>query len=624
MENKKRYSKFLALFLFISFLFLFSFVFNIQNTKAVSCTQNEICTTSDGCDGIRYCTNGQYGGCVKNNPSCGSGTARCGDGVCNGTETSSNCSADCSGGGGACEASSCVVNGVPKACGQKSYCGYPCSACPGGQTCYGEPALQPTKYNCGGTCSDTDFILPAYNGDRFKYLNYFEKGTVTDRTSKPSTDYCTNDKNNLTPSKDNKGEFLVEYYCMDPTYAIKDGYDGYVQKRAKTCEFGCENGACNKTCVPTKTGKDYPGQCGLFFDDGCTKYGLDLSKNCKNEKVNKYCDSETKKCTKLVPKNCCVGLWGAVKQGDTFLNEPCFNLKNTDCKKKSGCYWITPLSPAKPFCGNLYAKDVDSDMKENQPACQSSIILTNTANRITKTTDFLKNNNCRTLNFFTQSHENKEECGPLYAYISACYECNGSDCAYYGVNATGCSIYQDESEVDMQAKMLYVKLWNKHDKTTIFSIRAKQTVANSCTPTDETVNIGYNGISYIYPSCDPIYEMNNKIFYGIFGGGGCFGKDMLQARGEIAICRGTDNNKYKLMCCAATNNEDSKWNWVFVNYDNPQCPSPTAFSNILRNTSGLLRPITDTFSNLIVIVTSAVSVAVVGIWWLISKIFLKK
>ena len=91
-----------------------------------------------------------------------------------------------------------------------------------------------------------------------------------------------------------------------------------------------------------------------------------------------------------------------------------------------------------------------------------------------------------------------------------------------------------------------------------------------------------------------------------------------------SVCQGTNKNKYKLMCCRATNDEDSKWNWTFVNYNNPQCPSPTAFSNILRNTSSLLKPITDTFSNLIVIITSAISAAVVGIWWLISKFLLKK
>ena len=148
-------------------------------------------------------------------------------------------------------------------------------------------------------------------------------------------------------------------------------------------------------------------------------------------------------------------------------------------------------------------------------------------------------------------------------------------------------------------------------------------MSTSCTPTAETVNIGYNTVSYIYPSCDPIYAMNEN-GNGFDDGGGCFGKISLQAREEIVTCQGTNKNKYKLMCCRATNDEDSKWNWTFVNYNNPQCPSPTAFSNILRNTSSLLKPITDTFSNLIVIITSAVSVAVVGIWWLVSKFLLKK
>lgn len=694
-------NKFFLLLTFFAFVVLFGFVFNIQPAKAVSCTQNEICYVNVGnisCDGIRYCTNGQYGGCVKNNSNCGGGvTARCGDGVCNGTETSTTCFADCGGGGGGgggtCDPA--TVNCEGKICGAYGGCGVICQgSCTGGKFC------DPKTIKCmnANLCIDSDNTITQegyFNGESYrvkgttKSTNFYT-GEVTEKTDSCAGPkslneyYCVKggDGNIATDSRlcsynypacidgacykpcvldfdcvgSTKGKFCdtTTHQCgarkcdkkpdgKDPyvrgtvtdingvestdlcyeeekkVYEYSCNANGLAEWEINSCPYGCKDGACNKTCTPTITEKNcqnkYPGQCKPNSYDGCGNF-LDCSGSCPNKQ---YCNIGTRQCTKLPPKNCCIGLWGADSGKQIVTEDPCYKLKKTNCLKQD-CNWITPLSPAQPFCGNRTAKWIDEDMKNNQPSCQSSIILPQDDDATDKTLEFIKNNNCRTRVFNILEHTSPAYCGPLYEYLSACYKCDAGSCAFSRVKHGGCSISANKQEIEDGALGLWGLLRANNDKTSIWEIATNQAPSTRCMPTRQTVKVSWNGIKNTYESCDTIRSY-------------LFCVDTIPVSNPAIICIENSGDLKIAKCCPYL----SYWSkWAFVSSAKDKCPvigptstsTPPTFSNLLRNVASLLKSasnaLNNAFSNVVLDVVFAISVALVGIWWLVLRFFLKK
>src|SRR3989344_2832939 len=625
--------------IFISLIFLFGFVLNIPRASAVACTQNEVCTISNNCQGITRCVNGQYGPCEDVNSCGGGGGAKCGDGVCNGTETSSNCPADCGGGGGGakCDPASCNKgsDGKPVPCGQKSYCGYTCSFCASG-VCYA--SSQPEKYICDKTCTDTDQYpntLPnKIPEDRLYHINKFKKGTVTDRSGKKYTDKCADDKT------------LTEYYCQNLTYAIKEGFDGYVKSAPINCPNGCKNGVCleckqnsdcanstkgkfcdqkkgvcSKTCKP-KTCKDYAGQCGAVMDNGCGWY-INCIENCSGAKP--YCDDD-RKCTKMPAKNCCIAIYNPItepeKKCETIKKEKECNALIDDDGGKA-CLWDDLAGyPPKKKCIPSVVLLSYHEMEKINPACQKSLFLplTGDPNAQQEQENFFKNTNCGTQRYWYNYHGSKKDCQPLFGKMSKCISCNGKSCKLYGFKVAVCSIAQDSDEVIKGAKMLQKQLIDKNDYVTKIIITANQAVSSSCAPTPMIITVTANEIGIEYFSCDKISKYNKEEI------GGCaIAAGSEQAQHEKVWCVNSDKEIKRAMCCETS--EKPGWAWFYVDADNPQCPgggmSSAPFS-ILKDIASLLKSAGNVLSQTVVIVTSAISVAVVGIWWLISKFLLKK
>ena len=630
--------------IFISLIFLFGFVLNIPRASAVACTQNEVCTISNNCQGITRCVNGQYGPCEDVNSCGGGGGAKCGDGVCNGTETSSNCPADCGGGGGGakCDPASCNKgsDGKPVPCGQKSYCGYTCSFCASG-VCYA--SSQPEKYICDKTCTDTDQYpntLPnKIPEDRLYHINKFKKGTVTDRSGKKYTDKCADDKT------------LTEYYCQNLTYAIKGGFDGYVKNAPINCPNGCKNGVCleckqnsdcanstkgkfcdqekgvcSKTCVP-KTCKDYAGQCGAVMDNGCGWY-INCIDNCIKEKVNKYCDGDTKTCVKPPPKNCCIGIYAPTSEQQKI----CQTIKNKkDCnglKDDNGdfaCLWQKIIGyPQRMECipavvGTIY----NYEMGKSSLKCEKYLFLPleGDPNAEQEEAIFFKDNNCRTERYWYRYHGSSADCQPLFGRVSKCISCNGKSCKVLGFEYTACSVAQNSEDMIAGARTIQQQLINKNYHETKVTVSANQVVSSYCAPTTMTINItADNPIKPVYFSCSEISKYNKEKI------GGCAKASIItQARNEKVWCLGSDSKNKRAMCCPT--DEDPGWAWFYVDADNPQCPdrgTSSAPFSILKDIASLLKSAGNVLSQTVVIVTSAISVAVVGIWWLISKFLLKK
>lgn len=236
MKSKfKTYRGILILSVFIASLFLFGFVLNIPRAIAASCSRNELCgpiiVNGVSCDGINRCVNGQYQGCKPIDPDCGS--------------SSGSSSGGSSGGPSNCDPSTCNN----KVCGQISYCGAWCSACPSGKICYRDPAEypDPKNFKCKNPCEDKDpdfENFPPPGAPRF--TNPLKKGTITDITEKTSTDTCSDD-----------GKKLTEYFCGSNSYvAWPLEEDGYARSFQYDCPFGCKDGACkNQEC---KNDKDCP------------------------------------------------------------------------------------------------------------------------------------------------------------------------------------------------------------------------------------------------------------------------------------------------------------------------------------------------------------------------------
>lgn len=621
MENKKNYSRFLTFSIFISFLFIFGFILSVQPIKAAC---GDACPTSGGCYGVvdcvtntcktvgECCGDGVCGANEKSSGTCsadcggGSGSgAKCGDKVCNGNETPATCPADCG-------SNTCVPKCKDKSCGAQDGCG---------KFCFGRcedktKVCDPSNWKCikPSGCKDTDMTADD---------PYLVKGTATAKNGQQFADHCL-DSNRL-----------MEYWCEhdgtvggDDSYvcpvACKDGAcveckqdsDCADSPKGKFCDQS--KGVCAKACKP-KTCKDYPGQCGAVMDNGCGFY-INCINNCSGAKP--YCDDD-RKCTKQPAKNCCIAIYDPLtepeKKCEAIKKEKeCNSVIDDDGGK--ACLWddLVGYPPVKKCIPSVVLLPYH-EMEKINPDCQRNLILPlkGDPNAQQEKENFFNNNNCGTQRYWYTYHGSKKDCQPLFGKMSKCISCDGKSCKLFGFKAAVCSIAQDSDEVIKGAKMLRQQLIDKNDYVTKIIITANQAVSSSCAPTPMTITVtAADEIGIEYFSCDKISEYNKT------GKGGCATAAIFgQAQNEKVRCLDSDNQNKIAMCCP---DKDSGWAWFYVDSADSECPNPTAFSNILRNTGGLLKPITDTLSNAVVVITSAISAAVVGTWWLISKFLLRK
>lgn len=131
------------------------------STCTPKCVANAVCGAPDGCGG--KCTGTCTAGLVCNaSKVCAPSTAKCGNGICETGETSTNCAADCKTAGGSCsgmcgkQSGSCYCD---SGCKQSNdccadydkFCGGTSSACPNGKCEPGE-----TEASCPADCKNCE------------------------------------------------------------------------------------------------------------------------------------------------------------------------------------------------------------------------------------------------------------------------------------------------------------------------------------------------------------------------------------------------------------------------------------------------------------------------------------
>jgi len=389
---------------------------------------------------------------------------------------------------------------------------------------------------CLSDCTDSDKTTLSPSGK-----DYFVKGTTSDSYG-TNTDLCY--------ASDNR---IFEYYC--------DATLGYSQGEWHNCPNGCNDGACNK-CKPTKTcAKDYPGQCGVLLDDGCSE-SLDCSKNCAR---GTYCDIAKEKCVDKPAVNCCVGIFGDARPGE--------EAKCNFFKIKGDCVGVCSWDPADGICHGSYAKWVANDMNDASPKCQSTklIFTENYQVALAETSDFLAGQNCKSPRIFLTKHGTSEDCGPLFDYATGCMKCLSGKCSSLKLYASSCSVLNNNDKVDKLANALQKQIVENGGNIKV-EITGQMSVFNKCVPTWKTYTIDKNEIVTDVVKCDDLYSYGDKYSY-YYGAdfGGCWGNKSEVAQFENISCKKTDGTIGKAMCCP-TYDSSKRWSWKPLDSNNPSCP----------------------------------------------------
>ncbi|MEK7582233.1 MAG: hypothetical protein AAB488_02810 [Patescibacteria group bacterium] len=321
---------------------------------------------------------------------------------------------------------------------RKEYC--PNDGMSSGGKCNCAPFCSTTGQPCGldscgfSSCGE----CPKDKICKLSYVNSFRVGKCEYECTKNSD--CANNPN---------GRFCANGACNSvcvPDCAGKQCGDDNGCGVGNKCTNCPDDKVCDtavkvckpRFCEPTKTcAKDHKGQCGLFFDDGCTEYGLDCSNNCAKEKVNKYCDIVEGKCVNKSAVNCCVGVFTENENGD---EKKCNSLQFEEyCFASAECFW----DYREGICHNSFAQDVDEMIKSASPQCQSTkyIYISDYDDALAKTEDFFNGQNCKAPRIFVIKHGAKKDCGPLFEYVTGCAKCLSGKCNSLGVSVLSCSVF---------------------------------------------------------------------------------------------------------------------------------------------------------------------------------------
>ena len=251
----------------------------------------------------------------------------------------------------------------------------------------------------------------------------------------------------------------------------------------------------------------------------------------------------------------------------------CLNTINPKSNQKECGYDANAnqcFSIFKYFCQDYYEQSPQTkkcDVVSTQPDPNPT---DSDVNNIDEKTSLIKNfysqNSCSNFNYIEQEHGKSAACTTSFlATVTACTDCISSNGGFCHIFKSSCSVFANQTYVQILAKDIQTKLCKAKDYTSTVVVTSNQSDSSwlSC-KTPETLAVTCNNICTTFMKCSDMPAL-------------CFSKNQVINCSNYSSA-GVYKNDAQYVCCAQKNSKVSAWRPANPNAVNPAaCPGDTNY-----------------------------------------------